>query len=369
LPHVLIVDPDPMVRRQLSRPLVANGLHCIEIQDAETALRELRNEPAEALLLAAQLPGTSGRAVLKALRDNPPVANLKVIMTTARFAADEMMSFLTGGADDYLCLPISNVQLVARVKSAVKHKRVQDRTDRLSRELLDLNVELERGLHAQTSDMVQARNALVLALARLVEYRSTETIAHLSRMQRYCSLLAHEAAAHPSFAAILNLDFIQTIECCAPLHDIGNVGLPDHVLLKAGRLDPDERAIMQKHATIGADTLKEVARRVGPNLGFLGMAIDIARHHHEHYDGSGYPDRLAADAIPLAARITAIADAYDSLRSRRAQRPGLSHLTAMEIILEGSTGKYDPLLLGIFKTCSAQFERTSRELPDGIVID
>jgi response regulator RpfG family c-di-GMP phosphodiesterase len=235
--------------------------------------------------------------------------------------------------------------------------------------LLDLNQELERSLTAKTSDLVKARNAMVLALARLVEYRSNETLAHLSRMQRYCTTLAQEAIVLSNGELPIDEDFIQSIECCAPLHDIGNVGLPDNILHKQGRLDPSEHQIMQSHTTLGAETLQKVVRSFGSVLSFMGMAIDIARHHHEHYDGSGYPDRLKAEEIPLAARIVTIADAYDALRSRRAQRPGLAHPAAMQIMLGTAQGKYDPVLLSAFSHCAAQFERIYREVPDSLLID
>ncbi len=369
LPTVLVVNHDATVRRQLVRPLMSNGLDCSEAPDAEGALRVLRSQSMEAVLLAADLPDTNESVLLRTLRDNPPCANLKIIMTVAEHSANEMTALLSTEADDFFCLPITDIQLVARVKAAVKHKQALDRMDRLSRQLLDLNMELEQSLKSRSSDLVQARNALVLALARLVEYRSTETIAHLFRIQRYCGILAQEAIAHPHFAAVIDLDFVQTVECCAPLHDIGNVGLPDHVLLKAGRLDADERKIMQTHTLIGAETLQHVARRFGAGVGFLNVAIDIARNHHEHFDGSGYPDGLASRDIPLAARIVAIADAYDSLRSRRAQRPGLSHNSALEIMFVSSPGKFDPLLLGGLNHCGARFDRVFREVPDSIPLD
>jgi response regulator RpfG family c-di-GMP phosphodiesterase/serine/threonine protein kinase len=366
--RALIVNADAGQRGDFAGALMASGLECVEVGDADGALRTIREEPVEAVLVATDLPGPDGRAVLKALRDNPPCPNLKIIFSSAG-PADDMASLLMAGADDYLRLPISNVQLAARVKSAIKHKQVQDRTDELSRQLLEMNTELERGLGARTIDLVQARNALVLALARLVEYRSTETHAHLTRMQRYTTTLAQEAAGIASLADQIDPEFMQTLECCAPLHDIGNVGLPDHILLKAGRLDPEENQVMQTHTVIGADTLQNVAHRFGSQASFLRMAIDIARHHHEHYDGTGYPDRLAGNNIPLAARLLTIADAYDALRSRRAQRPGLSHAAALQIMLENSPGKFDPVLLGAFSRCAFQLERIFRELPDTMTLE
>jgi response regulator RpfG family c-di-GMP phosphodiesterase/tRNA A-37 threonylcarbamoyl transferase component Bud32 len=367
--RVLIVDADPSTRRQFARLLVSVGLDCLEAGDAESALQALRQDPVEAVLLAVSLPGTDGRAFLKALRDNPPCPNLKILMTSCQLSADDMSALLLSGADDCLALPISNVQMVARVRAALKHKEAQDRTDFLSRQLLDVNTELERSLSARTTDLVQARNALVLALARLVEYRSTETIAHLSRIQRFSLTLAQEAIALPAFAGQIDAEFLQNLECCAPLHDIGNVSLPDNILLKAGQLSADEFRTMQTHTTIGADTLQDVAHRFGAGASFLRMAIDIARHHHEHYDGTGYPDGLTGANIPLAARIVTITDAYDALRSRRAQRPALSHQAALRIMLETSNGKFDPQLLGAFQRCAANFERIYRELPDSLMMD
>jgi HD-GYP domain-containing protein (c-di-GMP phosphodiesterase class II) len=140
--------------------------------------------------------------------------------------------------------------------------------------------------------------------------------------------------------------------------------LPDHILNKPGPLDPNERLAMQAHTTIGADTLREVARRHPFATGFLHMAIDIARGHHERWDGSGYPDRLLGDRIPLAARILAIGDVYDALRSRRVYKPGLSHTTAVMTMTETSSGHFDPALLEVFRTAADQFDRIFRELND-----
>jgi response regulator RpfG family c-di-GMP phosphodiesterase len=368
-PRLLIADPDPDVRSQLVHLLTARGLSCLEAADAQGMMKWLRSDPPAAMLLAVHLPGMQRSEMLTRLRENPPYPNFKVLMTSPEFSAEEMAFCLSAGADDYLPLEISDVQLAARVESALKHKEVQDRTDHLRRQLLALNGELERSLTARTNDLVQARIALVLALSRLVDQRSTQSIARLTRLQRFATSLAQEAAALPAFADVITSDWIHTLACSAPLHDIGLVALPDAVLLKSAKLTDDELRIMQTHTTIGSDTLQQVSRRFGAGVEFLHMAIDIARHHHEHYDGSGYPDRLAGDQIPLAARIVALADAYDSLRSRRPQRPGLAHPVAMQILLELSPGKFDPFLLGALQRCAGQFERIFRELPDGVPAD
>jgi response regulator RpfG family c-di-GMP phosphodiesterase len=285
-------------------------------------------------------------------------------MFSGRSTVDQMSGLLLAGADDFITKPFSLIELQARIKSALSLKEAQDRTDRINKHLLSINAELENNLTARDSDLVHARNALVLALAKLVENRHTETGAHLMRMQRYCRVLAEETAQLPAFAETIDMNFIQMLECCAPLHDIGKVALPDHILMKPGKLTADERVLMQEHTIIGAETLQEVARHHGAALAFLGMAIDICRHHHERWDGTGYPDRLAGTAIPLPARLVTIADVYDALRSRRVYKPALSHSAAMQIITDGSVGQFDPALVPMLHRCAARFELIFRELSD-----
>jgi response regulator RpfG family c-di-GMP phosphodiesterase len=276
-----------------------------------------------------------------------------------------MAQMLLAGADDFVTKPFSVVQLQARVKAALRLKHAQDHADDLKRDLLTANHRLEESLGSRDSDLVRARSALVLGLAKLAEHRAAgESGAHLVRMQKYCRRLAEEAGRDAAFAKDIDPAFIEMLECCAPLHDIGKVGLPDHILLKPGKLDAEERLGMQAHTTIGAETLQEVAKQHGGAMAFLRMAIDIVRHHHERFDGKGYPDQLRGTDIPLAARVVTIADVYDALRNRRAYKPALSHAAAMQVMLEASAGQFDPGLLPAFKRCCGDFERIAREFPD-----
>jgi response regulator RpfG family c-di-GMP phosphodiesterase len=308
------------------------------------------------------MPGLSGLDVLARLRENPPAPYLKIVMMSGRVSADEMAQSLLAGADDYLAKPFSLVQLRARIQALLRLKDAQQRSDTLNRQLMTLAAQQERALQARDSDLVQARNALVLGLAKLVERRETEQTSHLTRLQRHCRCLAEEAALLPEFAHQINANFIQMLEACAPLHDIGKVALPEHILLKSGKLTTEERLIMQTHTTVGAETLAVVAEQHGLAQAFWQTAIAIVRHHHERWDGTGYPDRLAGEAIPLAARIVALADTYDALRSRRSYRPGLSHSAAVQLI-EESTGQFDPKLLEAFRCCASRLEEIYREMP------
>lgn len=205
-------------------------------------------------------------------------------------------------------------------------------------------------------ELSQVQDALLFAMARLAEIRGLETEAHLLRMQRYVRVLAETAQRLPQFAGRIDAAFIRMLERCVVLHDVGKVAIPDHVLLKPGKLDPEERSIMESHTVLGANFLQAVARQPGASLDFLQMAIDIARHHHERWDGTGYPDGLAGEAIPLAARITTFADVYDALRSRLVYKPGLSHGPSRRLILEAGLGQFDPELLIAFRQCEASFQ-------------
>jgi response regulator RpfG family c-di-GMP phosphodiesterase len=362
--QVLLVDDEAEVRQLCKFALQSESCNCRVAGDGQAALEAIRSAPPDLVLLDIDMPVMRGIEVLRQLRETPPAPHLKVIMVSGGSSADEMSQMLLAGADDYMTKPFSLIQLQARVESALRLKGVQDRSDLLTRHLLKVNSELEQNLTARDSDLVDARNALVLALAKLVEHRHTETGTHLMRLQRYVRCLAEEAMLVPGFAGEIDEHFVQMVECCAPLHDIGKVGLPDHILLKPGKLEADERILMQTHTIIGTETLQEVAKQHGNSLVFLQMAIDIARHHHERWDGTGYPDRLAGTAIPLSARLVAVADVYDALRSRRVYKPALSHGSALHIMVEGSPGHFDPALMPILTRCAKRFDLIYRELTD-----
>jgi response regulator RpfG family c-di-GMP phosphodiesterase len=357
------VDDEPAGRAVCRYLLEGEGFCCAEAGDGVAGLEALAAWPADLVLLDIDMPRLNGLGMLRRLRANPPAAHLKVILLSGRISGDDLAELLRAGADDYLPKPFSVVQLRERVHAALRLKEAQDRSELLNRHLLTLNAELERALVARNSDLVDARNALVLSLAKLVERRDTETGAHLLRLQRYSRCLAEEAALLPAHAAGIDTAFIGVLECCAPLHDIGKMGLPDHILLKPGKLTAEERQVMERHTVMGSEVLEEVARQHGFARAFLQMGIDIARHHHERWDGTGYPDRLAGTAIPLAARLVTLADVYDALRSRRVYKPALSHAVTVATMTE-SSGQFDPALLQVFLRCGPRLERIYQELTD-----
>lgn len=362
--RVLIVDDQPDIRRLCRVALVAEGLVCDEAGTGPDAVAIAGTRPYDLVLLDVDLPGFSGEQVLARLRRQPPVPHLKVIMFSGAASGDDLSRILLAGADDFVTKPFSVVQLRARVKAALRLKEAQDRSDVLNRQLITVNAELEQALQARDGELLRARNGLVLALAKIVEHRSNETGRHLQRLQRYCRALAESASSVPALAAQLTPEAIAAIEDAVPLHDVGKAALPDYILNKPGPFDAGERFLMQAHTTIGADTLREVAKLHPFASGFLHTAIDIARAHHERWDGTGYPYRLAGEAIPLSARVVAIADVYDALRCRKVHKPALSHHTAALTITDGSPGHFDPALVDAFRRVAPLFDAIFRDSPD-----
>ena len=362
--RVLLVDDEPAMRTISRTVLEAQGIVCDEVGDGRAALEAVRGRHYDLLLIDVEMPGMPGTEVLRQLRDDPPSANLKIIMTSGRVSTDDMSSMILSGADDFLAKPFSVVQLIARTKAAIRLKTAQDRSDSLNRQVLATNQELETSLASKEGDLVYTRNTLVLTLAELIAIRAAETSAHLKRIAAYVRAFAQELLTVPGFASQVDENFILSFEGAAPLHDIGMIGVPEHILLKPGKLDPEESLVMQSHTTQGAEILQKLAARNGIAAGFLQTAIDITRHHHERWDGRGYPDRLAGSDIPLSARIVGLVDVYDAIRAKRPHKPALPHIAAVQMMTEASSGQFDPALLRTFEKTHQLFEKIFRATPD-----
>ncbi|MDF1643547.1 MAG: response regulator [Pseudomonadales bacterium] len=209
----------------------------------------------------------------------------------------------------------------------------------------------------------QAQEAIILALATLSEYRDPETGGHLKRLQHYCNYLAEYLQVNSVYPDEITTSFIRDLARSSPLHDIGKVGIPDHILCKPGKLISDEFEIMKTHTSIGGDTLKQIVQD-GHDHGFLRMGMQIAYCHHEKWDGSGYPNGLEGQQIPLSARILSVADVYDALTSQRIYKPAFSHEKAAEIIADGKGSHFDPAVVEAFLSRQNDFAQTAEELKD-----
>ena len=327
--------------RSCYRVLAANSGH--------EGLRVAGGEPRpDLILLDVMMPGMDGYEVLARLRDGPATKDIPVIFLTAMVEAEDEERGLGLGAADYITKPIKPAVVLARVRTQLEAKQARDW-------LRNQNAALETEVARRMRENDLTQRVSIRALACLAETRDPETGNHILRTQGYVQALAMKVRAHPRFAATLTDKYIDLLARSAPLHDIGKVGVPDHILLKPGKLTADEWTLMQKHARLGSDAIELAERDIDMPLEFLSLAKEIARWHHEKWDGGGYPDRLAGEAIPLSARLMAVADVFDALISPRVYKSGMSYDEARVIIVAGHGTHFDPDVTDAFLAGFADF--------------
>jgi putative two-component system response regulator len=309
------------------------------------------------ILLDVMMPAMNGYEVLERLRDAPATRDIPVIFTTAMSATDDEHRGLVLGAVDYITKPLRPAIVLARVRTHLELKRARDR---LRRDNDALEAEVVQRVHE--TQVIQ--EVTIRALARLAETRDNETGNHILRTQRYVETLARRLAHHARYAGQLDEHAISLMAKSAPLHDIGKVGIPDHILLKPGKLTPDEWVVMKTHAAIGADAIRRAEADAHEHVPFLAYAKQIARHHHERWDGSGYPDGLAGEAIPLAARIMALADVFDALISHRVYKAPMSFDEVRGVMAAERARQFDPDVLDVFLAHYEEFCDIARRHPD-----
>jgi putative two-component system response regulator len=360
---ILVADDNPLNRDLLARRLAAQGYRVETVVDGLAALARLQRAGVSLLLLDIMMPGVDGFEVLRRMRSNESVSHVPVIVITALDELDAAARCIELGAEDYLAKPFNPVLLRARVSACLEKRRLYRQESDYRSVLQQCNSMLEERVRAQIAEISTAQLAAIYAMSRLAESKDPETGAHLERMREYCRLLSQALARTPACADEIDARFIETIYAASPLHDIGKVGVPDHVLLKPGKLDAREWDLMRTHTVIGAETLRAVYQQYGPN-DFVRMGIDIAESHHEKWDGSGYPMGLAGDDIPLPARILALGDVYDALTSRRCYKEPFPHAVSRALIVEGRGAHFDPHVVDAFLATEDEFIRIRRHYQD-----
>lgn len=353
--QVLILDDEAPVRQFIRAALESLNLVCHEAADGMTAMELIHDQPIDLVLLDLNLPGLHGYDICRELRAHPPRPHLKVMAMSGMTNPDELAVALGHGADDFLGKPLRVAHLSGRVQHALRMKAAQDRVDHLARHLISVNRQLENSLKAREADVDRAEDALLFAMAKMAEIREGGTPGHLRRLQRYCVAIAERLRDEPAWVGLLDRKFVEYLQRCVLLHDIGKIGLPDELVLKKGPISLEERRMMESHTVIGSELIDAISKEYGQSLEFLGMARALIRHHHERFDGRGYPDRLVGEEIPTAARIMAVADVYDSLRRPRPHRPALAHAQAVRVILFESPGVFDPAVLRAFAASQDEF--------------
>ncbi len=369
-PTVLVVDDTPQNLTVLGE-LLQPHYRVRAANNGERALRAAHSEPRpDIILLDVMMPGMDGYEVLRQLRADQSTAGIPVMFITAMDAAENEEFGLSLGAVDYITKPINPAIVLARVRAQLELKQARDR-------LANQNVWLEAEVQRRMSENLLIQELNVRALACLAEARDNETGNHIVRTQSYVELLARQLLEQPHYAAALCGDKFNQVVKAAPLHDIGKVGIPDAILLKPGKLTAEEFTIMKTHPVIGADAITKAMGQARGNdetgatlaagaFAFLDVAREISLGHHEKWDGSGYPSGLAGEAIPVSARLMALADVFDALMSRRVYKPAMTLNEATEIILAGRDTHFDPLVVDAFLACREHFAEISQRFADPV---
>ena len=347
---ILIVDDSPENLSVLGELLQTAGYHVKVANNGHAALHLVGLDPKPSLiLLDVLMPEMSGHEVLLQIRSDETTRDIPVIFLTAQDSdADEERAFDAGIAD-YIVKPIKPAVVLARVRSQllVRHARhwLQDQNHAL---------EAEVARRMRENELIQ--EVSIRALAHLAETRDNETGNHIQRTQAYVRLLATRLANHPRFASTLSNRYIDMLTRSAPLHDIGKVGIPDHILLKPGKLTPDEWETMKTHTLLGCEAIALAERDINSSVEFLAHAKEISRWHHERWDGTGYPDGLAGDDIPISARLMALADVFDALISKRVYKAPIPFAKVREMIAAECGHHFDPDIAEMFLAGYADFE-------------
>lgn len=350
LAKILIVDDSPEAIEVLTGGL-PNNCKCQVALSGEKAIELLdkSEELPDLILLDVMMPGMDGYEVCEHLKKDKRLKEIPVIYLSALSdTKDKVKAFIHGGVD-YIEKPFQLEEVRARIATHLTLRFLQ-------KELEVHNHNLQQMVEEKVKEISESQMATIFALAKLAESRDEDTGDHLKRVQIFCKLLAEKLGEHPKYIRKINPEFIHNLELASPLHDIGKVGIRDVILLKPGKLLPEEFEEMKQHTTIGANTLEEVYQNY-PNNHFIRTGIEIAQYHHEKWDGSGYREGLRGDEIPLSAQIMALADIYDALRSKRVYKEAYTHEKTCKIIMEGREKHLNSLIVDEFLAYDQEFER------------
>lgn len=346
---ILIVDDTPdnitllsaLLKDKYKIKIATNGLKALHIASIDPS--------PDLILLDVMMPEMDGYETCRRLKDNPQTNQIPIIFLTAKSQVSDEEMGLKLGAVDYISKPVSPPIVLARVATQLNLVRARNL-------LQDQNKSLEGLVKDRTRKLAKMQDAIIMAMASLAETRDNETGNHIRRTQNYVAALARQLKHLPRFSAELTDENIELLYKSAPLHDIGKVGIPDNILLKPGKLTSEEFEVMKLHTNYGRETILSVERYLGESNEFLRFAREITYSHQEKWDGSGYPENLSGDAIPISARLMAVADVYDALISRRVYKPAFSHEEAIDIMRKGRGSHFDPDILDVFLKITDEFK-------------
>ncbi len=354
--RIMVVDDTPENLKLLSSLLKQNGYKVFSLPRGDLALEAALQNPPDLILMDINMPGLNGYETCRLLKRDPVLKSIPVIFISAlNQTIDKVEAFNSGGVD-YIAKPFYFEEIQVRIDTHLRLRRMQNILE-------EQNVILEKRVREQVQQITESQMETIFALAKLAELRDLETGLHLERVRLLSRILANEIRNTPTCKSLIDDRFIEALYNASPLHDIGKVGIRDAILQKPGRLTDEEFAHMKMHTVIGAETLLLVQRRFPANE-FIRMGVEIARSHHEWWDGSGYPDGLRCNLIPLPARIVSLVDVYDALRSDRHYKKAYCYEDTCELIVEGSDTQFDPGIVDAFLRIRSKFDSITSEYKD-----
>lgn len=331
---ILIVDDQDKNRELLQIILESIGYHTCTASNGLKAISIAKKEKPDLILMDVVMPEMNGFEATKILKDDIETKLIPIVIITSLNNIDDKIKALDLGADDFLTKPVERVELTARVKSLLKVKAYNDYLEKHRQILKEEVAKKTKELQLSNLRLRKSNLETIYRLTRAAEYKDHDTATHIQRMSHYSEAIARKMK--------FKSEIIDNIVSAAPMHDIGKIGTPDNILLKPGKLEPEEWAIMKKHAQIGADILE------GSDSKLLKMGHIIAKTHHEKWDGSGYPNCLKGEEIPIIGRIVALADVFDALTSKRPYKDAYSIDKSLSIIKESRGSHFDPEVVDVF---------------------
>jgi len=351
--RILAIDDERINLRVIGGLLRNLGYEPV-LAESWAEARPLLDTSIDLVLLDVMMPELDGFTVARQIREIPDVSDVPIIMVTALTGKQDRLRAVEAGANDFISKPIDLTELRVRMGSLLKMKESQDEVKRYQAELEEMVAVRTSALRMALENVKESQRVILSAhletihrLAAAAEFKDEETADHIQRMSRYCALLAKRLAL-PDAEVDLVLQ-------ASPMHDIGKIGIPDSILLKPGKLTADEWAVMKKHTIYGARILGD------SNFELLRVGETIALSHHERWDGTGYPNGLAGEEIPLFGRVCAVADVFDALTSRRPYKEPFSNETSLEIMRAGRGTHFDPKILDIFLNDFGMFEDIQKD--------
>ena len=338
---------------------ILKDIYRIEVAtDMDKALQIAFSEaPPDLVLIDIMMPEKIGYNMCRYFKSIPETSDIPVIFLSSKSDVEEEKMAFEIGAVDYITEPVSPTVFLARINTHLQLKNARDF-------LKDKAEYLEQEVVRRTKEISMIQDVTMVTMGSLAETRDNETANHIRRTQNYVKLLATKLKDHPRFKKFLTDENIMLLFKSAPLHDMGKVGIPDHILLKPGELTPEEFEIMKTHTTIGRDAILSAENLLGTPVPFLRFGMEIAYGHHEKWNGAGYPEGLSGDDISVPGRLMAVADVYDALISRRIYKPPYPHEDSVDIIREASGTHFDPDMVEAFLVLAGQFNKIAQKYAD-----